>query len=259
MIKYTYYFIENLTFVHLGGKALLLTNEDVKNVLMQHQVEGLFHANTVLTSISFLKNKGLCSRQYIAQLPDSYQTRQYSDDDDQRFGIYNDIFFDSVDIHRRAHQYNQYGPVIFIYGLDLLSSPELNNKVRITKDNPIRWNSKMNLEDRYFVNLSELQNGFCKGAFKQHITLHDVQKISFQHLKSIQLDPLPKKYNGIFKDAYYNLQDAVAQAGVLIDVNIRKCDSQCRCQNQYLRMNESEIIKRYSCEVDNDGNVCGKK
>lgn len=259
MIKYTYYFIENLTFIHLGGKVLLLTNEDIKNVLMQHQVKGLFHANTVLTSISFLKNKGLCSRQYIDQLPDSYQTRQYSDAGDKRFGIYNDIFFDSVDIHCRAHQCNQYGPVTFIYSLDLLSSPELNNKVRITKDNPIRWNSKMNLEDRYLVNLSELQNGFCKGAFKQHITLHDVQKISFQYLKSIQLDPLPEMYHNIFEDAYHNLQDAVAQAGVLMDVSIRKCDSQCQCQNQYLRMNESEIIKKYSCEVDNDGNVCGKK
>lgn len=238
---------------------MLLINEDIKNVLMQHQVEGLFHANTVLTSISFLKNKGLCSRQYIDQLSDSYQTRQYSDAGDQQFGIYNDIFFDSVDIHRRAHRCNQYGPVMFVYNLDLLSAPELNNKVRITKDNPIRWKSEMNLEDRYFVNLFELQNGFCKGAFKQHITLHDVHKISFQHLKFIQLDPLPKKYQDIFENAYYNLRDSVAKAGLSMNIIIRKCDLQCQCQNQYLQMNESEIIEKYSCEVDHNGNVCGKK
>lgn len=236
-----------------------MTSEDVKNVLIRHQVEGLFHANTVLTSISFLKNRGLCSRQYISQLPDSYQTGQYSDAGDQQFGIYNDIFFDSVDIHRRAHRCNQYGPVTFIYSLDLLSSPALENQVRITKDNPIRWKSGINLENRYFVNLIDLQNGFCKGHFSQHITLHDVQKISFQYLRFIQLDPLPEKYHDIFSNAYRELQDAVHQAGLSMSIIVRECDSRCQCQNQYLQMRESEIIKKYSYEVDDYGNICSKK
>ena len=248
-----------MLFVYLREKALILTSEDVKNVLIQHRVEGLFHANTVLTSIRFLKNQGLCSRQYISQLPGSYQTGQYSDADDKRFGIYNDIFFDSVDIHRRAHRCNQYGPVTFIYSLDLLSSPALENQVRVTKDNPIRWKSGMNIENRYFVNLIDLQDGFCKGNFSQHITLHDVQKISFQYLRFIQMDPLPEKYHDIFSNAYRELQDAVYQAGLSMKIIVRECDSRCQCQNQYLQMSESEIIKKYSYEVDDYGNICSKK
>ena len=243
----------------LGEKALILTSEDIKNVLIQHQVEGLFHANTVLTSISFLKNQGLCSRQYISQLPDSYQTGQYSDADDQRFGIYNDIFFDSVDIHHRAHRCNQYGPVTFIYSLNLLSSPALKNKVRVTKDNPIRWKTEMNLRDRYFINLVDLQNGFCKGNFSQHITLHDVQKISFQYLRFIQIDSLPEKYHDIFNNAYQALKNAVNQAGLPLNVIVRACDSRCQRQKQYLQMSKSEIIKKYSCGVDNYGNICSEK
>lgn len=214
-------------------------------MLTQHKVEALFHANTVLTSISFLKNQGLCSRQYISRLVDSYQTSQCSDSNDQAVGVYNDIFFDSVDIHNRRKEYNKYGPVLFVYSLDLLSEPELESKILITKDNPIWWNPQMNFEDRYFADFEELQRGFHKGTFKQHITLHNVDKVGFKYLQSIILDTLPKEYDDVFENSYLTLQKAVKEADLSIDVSVRQCESSCKCLNKYLQSSRSDIIKKY--------------
>ncbi|WP_440339446.1 hypothetical protein [Megasphaera sp.] len=222
-----------------------MDNIEIKRILEIHRVNALFHANTVLTSISFLKNKGLCSRAYIDKLPDSYQTHQYSDKDDKAFGIYNDIFFDSVDIHDRAKRNNKYGPVMFVYDLDLLLLPELENKVWITKDNPIRWNQSMIPEDKYFMNLDELQNRFHKGCFQQHITLHDTEKIGFQYLREIQIDPLPEKYQVIFSKAYVALTEAVKSIDLEIDVTIRQCSLNCQCQESYKEMYLENIRKMY--------------
>lgn len=160
-------------------------------------------------------------------------------------GIYNDIFFDSVDIHDRANQYNKYGPVMFVYDIDLLLLPDLENKVMITKDNPIRWNTYMTVQDRYFMDISELKNDFHKGHFQQHITLHDTEIVNFQYLKKIIIDPLPKRYEYIFSNAYNTLIEVVQQADLEVDVTIRNCSNNCRCQELYDKVSLEDIKKMY--------------
>ena len=68
-----------------------MTNADIKQVLLDHNVHHLYHTNTVETSLSFLKNGGLLSRGLCEEmgLP---QTPQITDDTDRRDGIYFDIF-----------------------------------------------------------------------------------------------------------------------------------------------------------------------
>lgn len=222
-----------------------MNNGEIRSTLIEHNVTELFHANTVLTSINFLKNKGLCSRYYIDKLPNCYQTEQYSDAGDKKFGIYNDIFFDSVDIHNRANQYNKYGPVMFVYDIDLLLLNDLENKVMITKDNPIRWNTYMTVQDRYFMNISELQNDFHKGCFQQHITLHNTEMVNFQYLKKIIIAPLPQKYEYIFLNAYNTLVEVAQQADLEVNVTIRNCSNNCRCQELYDKVSPEYIKKMY--------------
>ena len=239
-----------------------MTNAEIKNVLIQHNVTGLFHANTVLTSLSFFKNQGLCSRQYIEDTPGSYQTSQYSDKTDKKLGVYNDIFFDSVDIHKRTRRFNYYGPIMFVYSLDLLSAPEVDDTVRVTRENPAKWdpNRPLTDEEKYFMTAWDLSCGFQKGAFKQHITLHNVPKISFQYLKEIHIDSLPEKYKNIFDNAYYTLEDAMYSSGLNMPLVIRDCDSECGCRKLYMGMSEYDIIKKYSCEVINCNEfVCSTK
>lgn len=134
---------------------------------------------------------------------------------------------------------------MFVYDLDLLLLPDLENKVWIMKDNPIRWNQSMIPEDKYFMNLDELQNNFHKGCFQQHITLHDTEKINFQYLREIQIDPLPEKYRVIFSKAYGALTEAVKSIDLKIDVTIRQCNPNCQCQESYKEMYLENIRKMY--------------
>lgn len=85
----------------LKGENLFMKVAEVKKVLIHKGVTELFHVNSVITSLTFIDNGGLLSRETVEEynLP---QTDQQSDDIDKKFNIYNDIFFDSVDIHERA-------------------------------------------------------------------------------------------------------------------------------------------------------------
>lgn len=101
----------------------------------------MYHANTVATACTFLENGGLLSRGYVED-HDLFQTSQRSDEHDQHVDVFYDIFFDSVDVHKRGNDRNKYGPVTFVYSvgvIDTLSEGEL----QITKDNPIRWKADM--------------------------------------------------------------------------------------------------------------------
>lgn len=92
---------------------------EVKKVLIHKGVTELFHVNSVITSLTFINNGGLLSRETVEEynLP---QTDQKSDGIDKKFNIYNDIFFDSVDIHERAKDVNNYGVITFVYSVDVL-------------------------------------------------------------------------------------------------------------------------------------------
>jgi len=124
-----------------------MTNEEIKQVLIDKGVSHLYHANTVGTTVTFLRNGGLFSRGAVED-NGLYQTRQVTDESDKGFKIYYDIFFDSVDIHERANNLNDYGPVTFVYSLDLIDKLP-RNSIKITKINPIRWENSMSEEEKY--------------------------------------------------------------------------------------------------------------
>ena len=71
-----------------------------KSILKEKKVKHLYHANTVATACTFLENGGLLSRGYVED-HDLFQTSQRSDEHDQHVDVFYDIFFDSVDVHKR--------------------------------------------------------------------------------------------------------------------------------------------------------------
>ena len=123
-----------------------MTNREIVEILTSKCVNRLYHSNTVETAISFLRAGGLLSRGLCEHL--GYpQTPQNSDQLDREFDIYYDLFFDSVDIHERAHNANYYGPVLFEYNISVLDSiPE--GCIRITKSNPINWNANITEDEQ---------------------------------------------------------------------------------------------------------------
>lgn len=153
----------------------------------------LYHANSVITSLSFISSKKLFSREHGEKigLPQTYQR---SDDIDKEKGIFNDIFFDNCDIGKNF--LCSYGPITFVFKAGEILS--LGNEVMITKDNPIRDID----EYMYFSSLSEIKKQMTKyiegeeggyrffTKFKHHTTLRncDYIDITIDNLERIEIE-----------------------------------------------------------------------
>ena len=137
-----------------------------------------------------------------------FQTPQVSDETDKFFGVYNDIFFDSCDIHARASKVNSYGPVLFVYHVDLLSNYLAH--VAITKSNPLYWKAATTENEKYFQNIEEIMQDFNYGTFAQHITIRNIGYIGFSFLSKIifdsyEVEKLNQRQYNIWKNAYNKL------------------------------------------------------
>ncbi|MFC6098368.1 hypothetical protein ACFPVY_17100 [Flavobacterium qiangtangense] len=130
-------------------------------IFREKGIENLYHANTIATSISFLNEKSLLSRKFVLD-NNLFQTDQYSDEKDKKFGIWDGIFLDAMDIHTVFNRRNKYGPVLFSFSTELLKS-DLVNSVRITRVNPVHWNSTQSEKDWYYSDLDEFKNNYKKG------------------------------------------------------------------------------------------------
>ena len=120
--------------------TLLKTDQNKDNILF-------YHANSVSTSIEFIKNKKIFSRDF-GESNGFKQSEQNSDDLDRDFDIYNDIFFDNSDIAQKIT--SAYGPITFV--LKATAILESDIEVRVTKKNPVYWKDSA----EYFEGLEEL-------------------------------------------------------------------------------------------------------
>lgn len=221
-----------------------MDQEQIVEILKRNDVSRIYHADTVITSLSFLKAGGICSRQYLdtSRLP---KTSQYTDCNDQKLDVYNDLFFDSVDIHGRIRKPNYYGPVLFVFDLQMLLQESFANRILITKSNPCYWKPYLKCNDWYFTSLDELGKGFQKGDFKQMITCHQVGFTNFKYLQKIILDRPTAKYTELFRLAYQALSQGIQEAGLSIPLNIRECEY-CKCINEYQNMGETNLMRLFA-------------
>jgi len=223
----------------------VFTGRDIKTHLVEKGVTELFHANTVTTSISFLKAGGLLSRGEVENRG-MRQTPQLSDNDDKIYNIWNDVFFDSCDIHHMLKVPNKYGPVCFVFSIDLLDDPTLP-EIRITKSNPYNWeknNADINyIEEQYIDEISE----YRKNDIAMHITLIDCHNhIPFSpYLKRIILDNPKLDNNDIFECAKEKITNLICQNNLECDLQVRNCTDICRCQEKYSSFKENGIKYRF--------------
>ena len=204
---------------------------DVCAVLREKRINELHHANTVATSLTFLTLGGLASRGEVER-QGLRQTEQYTDPLDKRYGIWNDVFTDTVDIHGRARRLNQYGPVLFILPVDVLEDLPDGTEVMITKKNPTKWVPKEAPGERYFADVDELEEGLTRGTFDQMVTLRLEDGIlSFPEETRMLVDDPQRSPNDAFKRAMKQLAPAAAAAGVALAT--RTCGDDCACVNQY--------------------------
>ena len=217
-------------------KGAYMTGQEVHAVLTARGITALHHANSVKTSSSLIRLGGLASRGNVeaAHLP---QTWQYSDPDDKKYGIWNDVFLDAPDFHHRIANCNQYGPVTFEVSIDILLSLPPGSRVLVAKLNPTKWDGVPE-EGRYFLTPAELQAGFSFGDFDHMLIIRTASGIVpfGNHLRQILVDePLQPNPSKQYGEAAAHLNATLAASHSPAAVTRRTCRADCKCTATYAK------------------------
>jgi hypothetical protein len=214
-----------------------IPSKKVFEILKDKGVERIYHANSVVTSCQFLRYKSLMSRGTIDRA-NLFQTPQKSDGMDKRYGIWYDIFADSVDIHHRAKRANAYGPVLFELNVKIIEKA-YTGRVWVTKCNPTKWKKNIKHEKRWFTSAQDLAKNFTYGRFDQMIVFrHCGGELPLdKHLEKIILDDpeLEESDNGVdyFSVSYGALCSSMAEGGIYVPIEKRACPDTCTCLDDY--------------------------
>jgi hypothetical protein len=212
-----------------------IPSKHVFDALIVNGIDELYHANSVATACQFLRSRSLMSRGTVDRLGFT-QTPQNSDDLDKRYSIWFDVFVDSVDIHHRARKANAYGPVMFVFDVELINR-SYTGRIWVTKLNPTKWAGKSD-KQRWFQGKQDLDDNLTKGTFDQMLVFrHCGGELPFRKfLKKIIVDD-PGRSTGDDVDFYSMavgaLRLAMSDSDLEIPIERRVCRVGCICDDQY--------------------------
>lgn len=229
-----------------------LNNQQFHDYLLEQGVTNLYHANTVATALTYIAQRGLLSRGAV-EARGLYQTPQDSDEIDKVVDVWNDVFFDSLDLHGYFPRQNIYGPVSFKYSLDIVLNENLH--FWVTKNNPQYWTIDTPMQDRYFQSVDELREvGNSVIVYRKMIILKDyMQAFPFTDLVNINVDN-PKVF--IYGEldpivVFANAIKALDPKPIELTGKFRlrspaiECRSYCYCTDNYLRMQSPKLAKLF--------------
>ncbi|WP_321818200.1 MULTISPECIES: hypothetical protein [unclassified Paraburkholderia] len=218
-----------------------MLGKELHDILWKKGVRTLHHANSVMTSISIIQLGGLASR-HLVERSGLNQSGQYTDDLDREFGIWDDVFMDTVDIHKRISNRNQYGPVLFELDIAVLNALPRSAQVLVSKLNPSKWGASTPSKERYFEDALEASTGLRVGNFDQMLMIGNVNGIiPFEgYLKRIILDDVVvgNEVSPEFQCAEREINLALQKGGIGVQVTRRGCVA-CRCYQTYSAMSAS--------------------
>jgi len=138
-----------------------ISGKTLYRILKEKNIDFLFHANTVSTSITFIEQRALLSRHFI-ETNALHQTEQKSDNEDKKFDVWDHVFLDGADLHKKYKRANKYGPVMFRFKLELLTSQDFSS-IHVTKSNPWYWTENTTLEEKYYKDAEDIKNDYLTG------------------------------------------------------------------------------------------------
>jgi hypothetical protein len=231
-----------------------LKSTEVLEILKKKGVDALYHANTVSTCCTFLRDGHLLARGTVHERGLD-QTDQRSDTSDRKLGIWYDIFFDAIDIHVQSGNRSYYGPIMLKFDLSLLEQDWLPN-IWVSKSNPIDWDDSTPVQNRWFSSIEELDKHYQPTNFGHHLVVRNVGgSIRLNpYLKALIVDNTKRtipvtasRYDLDVVSASIEALRASARAGKLlgkgVSATIRQCNTQCKCQTLYNNMTSSEFKK----------------
>jgi hypothetical protein len=230
------------------GKDMRIAGQELHQWLHEWNVSHLYHANTVTTSVSFVRQGALLSRGYCEDngIP---QTPQCSDDKDKKYGVWHSVFLDRIDIHRDLQKPNNYGPVLFVMSIDFLLDHPDHTQCRVTKSNPESWVDGQSDEDRWYEDIEDVTNSVSKSDFGKMLVIQQQSAVLEidKHLKCILIDDPPRR-------ARSGYSDPVELLGSLgkTDYRIMKRDCQfCGCSASYDQFSSEKFKRFFGSPADN--------
>jgi len=232
-----------------------IDNKKLYNLLIEKGITAFFHANTVLTSLTFIRERALLSRKFVEQ-NNLIQTDQKSDEKDKKYGVWDDVFLDAFDIHKKYNKRNLYGPVMFVFKLEMLLSPSISQAL-VTKCNPINWSDTLTNDDKYYSSIDQIKDDYLTGKKLDSqimITFRSPDKCIKlnKFLKGILVDKPSlivkiKRINGdvtnglLGDEVFKRLEEVLKESG-LGQIALQKRHSLtkrifCRCQTEYNYLN----------------------
>lgn len=123
----------------------------------------VFHANSVETALSFFSINSLGSRDFLENVK-LLQSAQFTDSNDKKFGIWNDLFLNFHDHHRRFNTPNSFGPLCFRVPLGTLKSflETSSATVSVCKKNAENWSEQDKPDERWVKDVQELNTFFAE-------------------------------------------------------------------------------------------------
>lgn len=221
-----------------------LKPSEIFEVLKNKGIFTLYHADTVITSCSFLKKGYLLSRGELEklQLP---MTDQQSDAQDKKFGLWYDVFVDGIDIHDRIKKRNYYGPVLLCIDSSVLIQKQISS-IKVTKSNPQSWNDNISEKEIYFQNINEFKYGYNYGDFQKMFVIpkgSGVVRFN-KYLRRIVVDYISLNGTHYYAQALKVLKSAAEKGGVSnIKIERRNCADGCKCDQEYQRMTPATLQK----------------
>lgn len=216
-----------------------LSAKELRKIFIRKGMDGLYHSNSVLTSCTFIQKGALISRGMMEKLK-LPQTSQMSDAIDKKYGIWNDVFVDSCDYHKRIRQRNVYGSVMFKIDLDILKNED-NGNLWITKLNPTKWDG-VDYSDRWFSSLEDVDENFTRGTFDYMIVFrHSGGFLNIKkYIEEIIIDDVElvksssPKLN-LTTMGFGALVLAKSLSNLNISISARSCSPTCICDREYKR------------------------
>ncbi len=136
----------------------LINSEDLLNLLIKKGVKYFYHANTMITSLTFIKQGALLSRGYV-ETNKLAQTAQTSDALDKEFDVWDTVFLDGTDLHKKFGSRNKYGPILFLLDLDILKNENFKY-IKVTETNPSYWRTAIT---KYSNSIDDINKKYLTG------------------------------------------------------------------------------------------------
>lgn len=216
-----------------------MRGHEIYKILKGIGATNLYHANSVTTSCTFIEQGGLLSRDFVER-NGLVQTAQDSDDIDKKYEIWDCIFLDHVDIHERGGKRkgpNQYGPVLFVFNLDILLHLPDRTEVCVTKINPINWDG-LGPSERWLQNPKEVASKLNYGDFDKMLVIRTpTGKLPFPDMQAVICLDDPQRSLDSGENAYTHaksrLKEAAIPGGICPVVKKRICQNGCACTQKY--------------------------